>query len=42
MIDVTEGFSNPSTGGSRASPGVDLATGYGLADAYASVDEKTC
>lgn len=36
--DVTEGFSNPSTGGSRASPGVDLATGYGLADADASVN----
>lgn len=37
--DVTEGFSNPSTGGSRASPGVDLATGYGLADADASVED---
>jgi len=36
--DVTEGYSNPNTGGSRASPGVDLATGYGLADAYASVE----
>ncbi|HLO49199.1 MAG TPA: S8 family serine peptidase [Kamptonema sp.] len=36
--DVTEGFSNPSTGGNRASPGVDLATGYGLADADASVE----
>ncbi len=36
--DVTEGYSNPNTGGSRASPGLDLATGYGLADAYASVE----
>ena len=37
-IDVTQGSSNPNTGGSRASPGVDLATGYGLADAHASVE----
>ena len=36
-IDVTEGSSNPSTGGSRASPGVDLATGYGLGDANKAV-----
>ena len=47
--DVSEGFSNPSTGGNHASPGVDLATGYGLADADASVEaikaftsEKCC
>ncbi len=37
-IDVAEGFSNPSTGGASARAGVDLATGYGLADAYASVE----
>ncbi|MGB3205069.1 MAG: S8 family serine peptidase, partial [Crinalium sp.] len=48
-IDVTEGFSHPSTGGASARAGVDLATGYGLADAYASVEaikaltsEKCC
>jgi len=37
-IDVTEGFSNPNTGGASARAGPDLATGYGLADAYASID----
>lgn len=37
-IDVTEGFSHPSTGGASARAGVDLATGYGLVDAYASVE----
>jgi subtilisin family serine protease len=36
--DVTEGYSNPNTGGSRASPEVDLATGYGLADAFAALE----
>lgn len=35
--DVVEGFSNPDTGGHRAREGVDLATGYGLADAYEAV-----
>ncbi len=37
-LDVTEGSSNPSTGGASARAGPDLATGYGLADAYASVE----
>lgn len=36
--DVTEGYSNPSTGGASARAGPDLATGYGLADAYASIE----
>jgi len=35
--DVVEGFSNPGTGGHRAREGLDLATGYGLADAYEAV-----
>jgi hypothetical protein len=35
--DVVEGFSNPGTGGHRAREGLDLATGYGLADAYAAI-----
>lgn len=35
--DVVEGFSNPDTGGHRAREGLDLATGYGLADAYEAV-----
>ena len=32
--DVTTGNSNPRTGGNPATPGVDLATGNGLADAF--------
>ncbi|HEY9295751.1 MAG TPA: S8 family serine peptidase, partial [Phormidium sp.] len=36
--DVVEGFSNPGTGGHRAREGLDLATGYGLADAYEAVE----
>ena len=47
--DVVEGFSNPGTGGHRAREGLDLATGYGLADAYEAVEavkaftnEKSC
>ena len=35
--DVVAGSSNPSTGGSPARAGVDIATGYGLANADASV-----
>jgi hypothetical protein len=35
--DVVEGFSNPVAGGHRARKGLDLATGYGLADAYEAV-----
>jgi hypothetical protein len=35
--DVVEGFSNPDAGGHRAREGLDLATGYGLADAYEAV-----
>lgn len=35
--DVTEGTSNQRTGKNRAGPGKDLATGYGLADAYKSI-----
>jgi len=35
--DVTEGRASPSTGGPAAGPGVDLATGAGLADAAAAV-----
>ncbi|AUT00813.1 peptidase S8 [Nostoc sp. CENA543] len=37
--DVVEGSSHPSTGGYQAHQGPDLATGYGLADAYASIEE---
>jgi subtilisin family serine protease len=47
--DVIEGFSNPVAGGYRAREGLDLATGYGLADAYEAVEavkaftnEKCC
>lgn len=36
--DVIEGFSNPSSSGASARAGPDLATGHGLADAYASVE----
>jgi hypothetical protein len=32
--DVTAGNSHPNTGGQPATPGVDLATGRGLVDAY--------
>lgn len=32
--DVTTGVSNSSSGGHPATPGVDLATGHGLADAF--------
>jgi subtilisin family serine protease len=35
--DVVEGFSNTGAGGHQAREGLDLATGYGLADAYASM-----
>ncbi len=35
--DVVDGFSNPSSSGAPARAGPDLATGYGLADADASV-----
>lgn len=35
--DVASGNSNPSTGGHEAVPGVDLATGHGLVDAYETV-----
>jgi hypothetical protein len=35
--DVVEGSNNPSAGGHRARKGRDLATGYGLADAYAAI-----
>lgn len=35
--DVIEGFSNPSSSGASARAGPDLATGYGLADAYIAV-----
>ncbi|MBG9455847.1 peptidase S8 [Lysinibacillus sphaericus] len=35
--DVVSGKSNPSTGGNEAVPGVDLATGHGLVDAYEAV-----
>jgi hypothetical protein len=35
--DVVEGSSNPVAGGHRAREGLDLATGYGLADAYEAV-----
>jgi hypothetical protein len=47
--DVVEGFSNPDAGGHRAREGLDLATSYGLADAYEAVkavkaftNEKCC
>jgi hypothetical protein len=36
--DVVEGSSNPAAGGHRAREGLDLATGYGLADAYEAVE----
>ena len=36
-MDITTGHSNPATGGCPALPGPDLATGYGLVDAYAAV-----
>ncbi|ULN61954.1 S8 family serine peptidase [Bacillus velezensis] len=35
--DVTQGVASRSTGSHRATEGVDLATGYGLADAYQAV-----
>jgi serine protease AprX len=35
--DVVEGSGNPRTGGYRARAGPDLATGYGLANAYQAV-----
>lgn len=37
--DVTEGTSSPATGGEQATSGPDLATGYGLADAYRATVE---
>jgi hypothetical protein len=36
--DVTEGRASPSTGAPAAGPGVDLATGAGLANAVAAVN----
>jgi serine protease AprX len=36
-IDVSHGFSNPSSGGSAARDGPDFATGYGLVDSYKPV-----
>lgn len=36
--DVMEGSGHPSTGGHRARAGPDLATGYGLANAYAAIE----
>nr|WP_277883269.1 S8 family serine peptidase [Nostoc flagelliforme] len=36
--DVIEGSGNLRTGGNRAHPGPDIATGYGLADASASIE----
>lgn len=36
-IDVTLGNANSNTGGNSAAPGEDLATGMGLADAFAAV-----
>jgi serine protease AprX len=35
--DVIKGQCNPRTGGHQASQGVDLATGYGLVDAFAAI-----
>lgn len=35
--DVVEGFSNPASSSASARAGPDLATGYGLVDAYAAV-----
>ncbi|PDY36253.1 peptidase S8 [Bacillus wiedmannii] len=37
--DVISGSSSQSTGGHTAAPGVDLATGYGLVDAYAAIEK---
>ncbi|MEH7424355.1 S8 family serine peptidase [Bacillus thuringiensis] len=37
--DVTSGESSQSTGGHRAAPGLDLATGHGLTDAYKAVEK---
>ena len=36
--DVVDGFSNPASSGASARAGPDLATGYGLADAYKAVN----
>ncbi|TVQ20890.1 MAG: peptidase S8, partial [Leptolyngbya sp. DLM2.Bin15] len=36
-IDVSNGFSHPSSGGAAARDGPDLATGYGLVDSYRPV-----
>ena len=35
--DVVEGFSNPASSSASARAGPDLATGYGLVDAYAAI-----
>ena len=35
--DVVEGFSNPASSNASARAGPDLATGYGLVDAYAAI-----
>jgi subtilisin family serine protease len=37
--DAVDGSSNPSSGGASAAKGVDLATGYGLADANLAVNK---
>jgi hypothetical protein len=37
--DVVDGFSNPSSSSAPARAGPDLATGHGLVDAYAAIQE---
>ena len=36
--DAVDGYSNPASSGASATKGFDLATGYGLADAYLAVN----